>query len=234
VKTRSDILVGYVRHCGTDADIARAAWVDRPDEPRDAGPGAVARVIRAMLAGRHGTPFEHGSLTVYVEAPIFVFREWHRHRIGWSYNETSARYRKFDPEFWLPPADRPLVEPPEFKPLAPRLRPIDAQGYSDLTRDMIDAYAVAEGRYQSMLARGVAREVARSVLPVGTYTAMHATCNPRSLMNFVGLRTSDPTAKFLSYPQAEIESAARQLESLLALHWPLTHAAFRFSGRVAP
>lgn len=230
IKFRSDIRVELLRHGGSDLDIARAAWVCPPDDGRADG---ADKVIAAMMKGRHGTPFEHGSLAFFVEAPIFVFREWHRHRIGWSYNEVSARYRVMEPQFYVPPAGRPCREPDGFKPMRPVLD------------DDADLREFVEGRtkrrcedawwtYQDMLQMGVAREVARNVLPVCTYSAMHATCNPRSLMAFLSLRTRDELAAVKSYPQWEIELAARQMEAIFAAFWPLTHAAFLSNGRVAP
>jgi thymidylate synthase (FAD) len=85
-----------------------------------------------------------------------------------------------------------------------------------------------------MLKDGVAREVARSVLPVGTFTSFYATCNPRSLMHFLGLRTTSEFATFPSFPQEEIERVAMHMEAAFAEHFPLTWEAFLDNGRVAP
>jgi thymidylate synthase (FAD) len=93
-----------------------------------------------------------------------------------------------------------------------------------------DAYA----NYQAMLDAGVAREVARMVLPVGTYSSMYATCNARALMNFLSLRTTRPDAAFPSFPQREIEMVAERMEAAWAAVMPLTHAAFEKNGRVCP
>jgi thymidylate synthase (FAD) len=96
------------------------------------------------------------------------------------------------------------------------------------------AYQEAYDSYQGMLKAGVAREVARSVLPVGLFSSMYVTCNARSLMHFLGLRTTHPDAKVPSFPQREIEMVAEQMEKLWAALMPLTHAAFNANGRVAP
>ncbi|MFT4285579.1 MAG: FAD-dependent thymidylate synthase, partial [Protaetiibacter sp.] len=88
--------------------------------------------------------------------------------------------------------------------------------------------------YQRMLAAGIAREVARGVLPVSTYSSMYVTMNARSLMNFLSLRTKHPESHFPSFPQREIELVAEQMEAFWAELMPLTHAAFQAGGRVAP
>jgi thymidylate synthase (FAD) len=96
------------------------------------------------------------------------------------------------------------------------------------------AYEAADAAYKTVLALGQSKELARSVLPVGTYSRMWATCNARSLMHFLSLRTHEPGSKFISYPQAEIEEAARQIEAWFAEEMPLTYEAWVANGRVAP
>jgi thymidylate synthase (FAD) len=85
-----------------------------------------------------------------------------------------------------------------------------------------------------MLAAGVAREVARTVLPVGTYSSMYVTMNARSLMNFLSLRTKREDSRFPSFPQREIEMCAEKIEAHWSTLMPMTHAAFEANGRVAP
>jgi thymidylate synthase (FAD) len=228
----SDTTVQYVGHHGDDAAIARAARVSVLGEgvaDAYAPPGLIAYLMRH----RHGSPFEHGSLTIRVHAPIFVFREWHRHRIGWSYNEESARYRKLDPVFWTPRATRPTREPESFTPARPRLE-VDATTHAAAVAHLESTYREAWVAYEQMLARGVAREVARAALPVGIYSSMYATCNPRSIMHFLSLRTHRPDAAVVSYPLAEIDDAATQLEAIFARLWPATYAAWVANGRVSP
>ena len=178
------------------------------------------------------SPFEHNSMTFFVSAPIFVFREFMRHRVGWSYNEESGRYRELQPVFYWPAEDRKLVQ--QGKP--GRYEFVDGPaGMRDFACVQMEiAYREAYTAYENMLAGGVAREVARSVLPVGTYSSAYATCNARSLMHFLGLRTTHPDAKVKSHPQREIEMVAEQMEAHWARLMPLTHAAFNANGRVAP
>jgi thymidylate synthase (FAD) len=101
-------------------------------------------------------------------------------------------------------------------------------------KHLADAYSHAYGTYETLLETGVAKEVARACLPVGIYTAMFATCNPRSLMHFLGLRTKHDLAKFPSFPQYEIEQVAHGMEQHFASLFPLTYRAFCLNGRVAP
>jgi thymidylate synthase (FAD) len=99
---------------------------------------------------------------------------------------------------------------------------------------MKDAYVIAYESYQKMLDAGVAREVARVVLPVATYSSMYVSMNARALMNFLSLRTAREGSHFPSYPQREIEMVAEKMEAEFAKLMPLTYAAFEKSGRVAP
>ena len=99
---------------------------------------------------------------------------------------------------------------------------------------MKDAYVIAYESYVKMLEAGVAREVARVVLPVATYSSMYVTMNARALMNFLSLRTSREGSHFPSYPQREIEMVAEKMEAEFAKLMPLTYGAFEKSGRIAP
>ncbi|MFF3249693.1 FAD-dependent thymidylate synthase [Actinacidiphila glaucinigra] len=231
---RSDVTVELVKADATDSDVATAARVstiggshDRVvDLSKDRG------LINYLMRDRHGSPFEHNSLTFYVEAPIFVAREHFRHRVGWSYNEASGRYKELEPTFYVPAPDRNLVQVGKpgaytFEPGTP-IQALFAR--STMEQSYVDAYEA----YAALLRAGVAREVARSVLPVGTYTSYYATCNARSLMHFLGLRTIREGSTFPSFPQREIEMVAEKMEAAFAELMPLTYEAFERNGRVAP
>jgi thymidylate synthase (FAD) len=184
---------------------------------RDAG------LIRFLMRERHGSPFEHGYFRFVVKAPLFVVREHHRHRAGHSYNEWSGRYSQMEPEFYVPDYVRTQVG----KPGAYRFEPVD-EAVRASTRATIEASArAAFASYEQMLAAGVAKEVARSVLPLCTYTKYFWSCNPRSLMHFCSLRNSEQA-------QFEIRQYAAAAEGFLAALMPLTHAAFVANGRTAP
>ena len=232
---RSDVTVELVRASAQDADVLFAARVSTQGEQSldqlDADAQRSKGLINYLMRDRHGSPFEHNSMTFYVQAPIFVFREFMRHRIA-SYNEESGRYRELRPVFYVPGPQRRLQQRGkpghyEFVEGTPeQLELVQAE----TRRVCEEAYAA----YQRMLAAGVAREVARIVLPVTIYSSMYVTLNARSLMNFLSLRTAREGSTFPSFPQREIEMCAERMEELWAGLMPLTHAAFEGNGRVAP
>lgn len=191
-------------------------------------------LINFLMRNRHGTPFEHNFFCFLVEAPIAVFREWHRHRIGVSYNEESGRYKQLAPKFYLPSPERPLTQ--VGKPGAYEFVPGDWRQYDLLDAEIRASCAFAYRSYEAMLEKGIAREVARGVLPVYIYSSMYFTCNARSLMNFLQLRTAYPpdVAMFPSKPMWEIARLADQMEAEFARLMPLTHGAFVAAKRVSP
>ena len=195
------------------------------DTKRDRG------LINYLMRDRHGSPFEHNSMTFYVQAPIFVFREFMRHRIA-SYNEESARYRELNPVFYVPGPDRNLVQ--IGKPGAYDFVPGTPEQTALAVAATKNAVTVAYAEYERMLAAGIAREVARGVLPVATYSSMYVTMNARSLMNFLSLRTKREGTHFPSFPQREIEMVAEKMEDKWAELMPMTYASFNAAGRVAP
>jgi thymidylate synthase (FAD) len=235
VTFRSDMTVELIKHAASDADVIWAARVSTKGEQTlaeiDADPQRSAGLINFLMRDRHGTPFEHSSMTFYVQAPIFVFREFMRHRT-FSYNEESGRYRKLQPVFYRPGPDRMLVQ--SGKPGAYEFS-AGTQAQHDLVNAAVEeSCRQAYEAYLSMLDAGVAREVARTVLPVGLYSSMYATCNARALMNFLSLRVKREDSAYPSFPQREIEMVAEQMEAHWAGLMPLTHAAFERNGRVCP
>ncbi|MGW2047944.1 FAD-dependent thymidylate synthase [Streptomyces sp. NPDC001858] len=236
IDLRSDVTVELVKHSASDTDVLFAARVSTVGEQSldelNKDPERSKGLINYLMRDRHGSPFEHNSMTFLISAPIFVFREFMRHRVGWSYNEESGRYRELQPVFYVPDASRKLVQqgrPGKY---------VFVEGTQEqqelVSRTMEDSYRRAYEAYQQMLAQGVAREVARAVLPVGLFSSMYATCNARSLMHFLGLRTQHELAKVPSFPQREIEMVGEKMEAEWARLMPLTHAAFNANGRVAP
>jgi thymidylate synthase (FAD) len=232
---RSDVTVELVRASAHDADVVFAARVSTAGEQTladiDADPERSRGLIRYLMRERHGSPFEHNSMTFFVRAPIFVWREHMRHRIA-SYNEESGRYRELEPVFYVPARDRNIVQigktgAYEFVPGSP-------EQYDLIESATKESCSVAYRAYQEMLAAGIAREVARMVLPVTIYSSAYVTMNARSLMNFLSLRRKAEDSAFPSYPQREIEMVAEKYEELWAGLMPLTHTAFVENGRVAP
>jgi thymidylate synthase (FAD) len=232
---RDDVSVELIKASASDADVIWAARVSTAGEQSmdeiGEDPARSAGLINYLARERHGSPFEHTSMTFFISAPIFVFREFMRHRIA-SYNEESGRYRELKPVFYVPNQERNLIQigktgAYEFVP--------GTQEQFDITVDaMKDAYVVAYESYKKMLDAGIAREVARAVLPVATYSSMYVTMNARALMNFLSLRTAREGSHFPSYPQREIEMVAEKMEAEFAKLMPLTYQAFEKSGRVAP
>ena len=235
VQFRSDMTVELVRASAQDADVLFAARVSTLGEQSldEVGGDAErsAGLIRYLMRDRHGSPFEHNSMTFYVQAPIFVFREFMRHRIA-SYNEESGRYRELRPVFYVPSPERKLVQ--EGKPGHYLFVDGTVEQHATVVEQTKKACAFAYQAYQQMLAAGVAREVARGVLPVATYSSMYVTMNARSLMNFLSLRTKREGSAYPSFPQREIEMVAEQMERFWAELMPVTHAAFEECGRVSP
>lgn len=228
-----DVEVLLVESLASDDMVAHAARISTMSEQVVVeAPEKTAGMINFLMKNRHGTPFEHNMFTFRIKAPIFVFREFHRHRIGWSYNEMSGRYTELLPEFYVPKPDRNLVQ--EGKPGHYVYVPGTSEQYVDVQDTLEESYTSAWNDYQHLLDQGIAKEVARAVLPVGIMSQMYATCNARSLMSFLSLRTKDENSTFPSFPQHEIELVARKMEAQFAATMPLTYAAFCKNGRVSP
>lgn len=231
---RDNVTVELVKASATDSDVATAARVSTIGGSHDrvVDLGKDQGLINYLMRDRHGSPFEHTSLTFYVEAPMFVAREHFRHRVGWSYNEESGRYKELCPVFYVPAPDRPLVQ--VGKPGAYEFEEGPAVQRLWTRETLKAAYVDAYEAYDAILRQGVAREVARMVLPTGIFTSYYATCNARSLMHYLGLRTKSSVATFKSFPQREIEMVAEAMEDHLAALMPITYTAFNQNGRVAP
>ena len=225
--------VELVQANASDEMVARAAWVSTVgEESKTKDPGKMGGLINYLIRDRHGSPFEHNSFTFFVKTPLFVRSEFHRHRVGWSYNEESGRYSQMNPHFYIPASDRKLqqtgkvghyiFEPgtdDQIKAVQRTLRLTSIETYND---------------YEYLLEEGVAKEVARMVLPLNLMTSFYATCNARSLMNFLALRTEREEATFRSTPQWEIDDVATQMEAYFEKQMPLTYASWCKNGRVAP
>jgi thymidylate synthase (FAD) len=218
---------GFVRLDGSYADdlsvvnSARVSFGRKVDTMSDADIG----LINYLLKNQHGTPFEHNMFRFHIKAPIFVAREWFRHRIGWSYNEFSARYAEMPDDFFVPEIEdfRTQVGMPGRY----TFESLDEDTSVEASEIMNGAMRTSYSAYQLLIECGVAKELARSVLPVGMFTQFYATCNARSLMNFIELRAD-------SHAQKEIRDYAEVLEKVLKIAMPHTHASFVSNGRKAP
>jgi thymidylate synthase (FAD) len=235
ISFRNDVTVELVRSSASDADVIFAARVSTSGEQSledvNADAERSAGLINYLMRDRHGSPFEHNSLTFFVRAPIFVWREHMRHRIA-SYNEESGRYRQLEPVFYVPNRERPIVQ--VGKTGAYEFLRGSPEQYDLIESDMRASCASSYAAYLRMLDAGIAREVARMVLPVSIYSSAYVTLNARSLMNFLSLRRKVDGSHFPSYPQREIEMVAERYEDFWSSLMPITHAAFVTNGRVAP
>lgn len=238
---RSDVGVQLINgegHLGVDGDllVAMAAKVSTlgteslftlsSDKESQAG------LINFLMKNRHGSPFEHNSFTFLIEAPIFVFREFHRHRVGWSYNEESGRYKQLEPVFYVPDKDRNLIQTGKAGQYI--FGPGNEDQYTALTNGMSWVSTQAYSLYQGALDIGIAKEVARMCLPLNIFSSMYATCNARSLMHFLSLRTKSEDSTYPSFPQREIEMVAEKMETVFEEQMPLTYNSFVKNGRVSP
>jgi thymidylate synthase (FAD) len=149
-----------------------------------------------------------------------------------SYNEESGRYKILEPEFYVPNKERKLLQvgKPGAYTFEEGTNEQVAITYSNYRRTCKEAYV----NYQEMINLGIAREVARGVLPLTIYSSAYVTMNSRALMNFLSLRRNVEGQKFPSYPQREIEMVAEKYEDIFKELMPLTHKAFVENGRVSP
>jgi len=183
-----------------------------------------AKLIHFLMRNRHGSPFEAVDFTFHVKAPLCVVREWQRHRIA-SYNELSGRYVELEPEFYVP--ELPAVRTQVGKPGAYSYRQMDEEAALRVRIQMMEAYERAYEQYQTLLTGGVAKELARNVLPLGLYTQFYFKTNARALMNFLSLRNANNA-------MYEIQQYAQAIEQIFEKETPITYEAFIRNGRVAP
>jgi thymidylate synthase (FAD) len=217
---------GFVRLDGCEAtdlsvvNSARVSYGMRREEVQLSD----EKLISYLMKNKHGTPFEHNMFRFHIKAPIFIFREWQRHRVG-SFNELSARYKELEPEWYVPAAVdvRKRVGRPGHYTYE-RAKTDEAHKFRS-SIDMVCRRAF--DTYRMALASGIAPELARLCLPVATYSEMYWTVNARSLMNFLNLRNA-ATAQY------EIQQYAIAVEHFFSFKMPVTYKAFIENKRVAP
>lgn len=209
---------------GDELSIVNNARVSFDDES-DAIDLPEIGLLNFLMKNKHGSPWEAVVFRFDIKAPLFVIREWQRHRIG-SFNEQSARYSIIPEEWYIPSVDH--VRTQVGKPGAYSFETINDHKIIDWVRESIDQQCEeAFELYNGMLSNGIAKEVARSVLPVGMYSRMKWTVNLRSLLNFLELRNHE-------HAQREIRDYAEVVEKLAHDAIPLAIEIFNDHGRVAP
>lgn len=211
---------GFVRlvdHMGDDLSVVRSARVSYDAEWRtgeDAGKDE--KLIRYLMRNKHTSPFEAVTFTFEVKAPIFVFRQWHRHRT-WSFNEVSARYSELPGEFYIPELDQITTQSKDNKQMRTKERNTQDR-YIQV--NMLGCNRNAFATYKEMLKSGCPRELARSVLPVATYSHMFATVDLHNLFHFLRLRLHE-------HAQYEIRVYAEAILDLIKPIVPVSLSAFK-------
>lgn len=213
---RSVLDHGYVRlidHMGNDLAVVRSARVSYNAEPRE--DGSDAKLIRYLYRNRHTSPFEAVTFTFEVKAPIFVLRQWHRHRT-WSYNEVSARYTALPDDVYVPELEQITTQSSSNK----QMRTDEINPEAPAIRETIRAFQESQHRtYQQLLDAGTPRELARVILPLGTYSKMFATVDLHNLFHFLRLRLHE-------HAQYEIRVYAEAMKELITPVVPECVAAF--------
>lgn len=208
---------GFVRlvdHMGSDLAVVRSARVSYDAEPR--GEGVDNKLIHYLMRNGHTSPFETVNFTFEIKAPIFVVRQWHRHRT-WKYNEVSARYTELPEEFYVPDAEQITTQSTSNK----QMRTTEQHPRALWVRKAIEEQnSRAFALYRQLLGDGVPRELARTVLPLGTYTRFFGTVDLHNLFHFLKLRLH-------SHAQFEIRVYADAILQLIEPIVPVSVAAFK-------
>lgn len=217
IKVLDHGLVRLIDHMGNDLSIVRNARVSYDAEWR-AGEddGSDARLINYLVKNRHSTPFEAVTFTFEIKAPIFVLRQWHRHRTQ-SYNELSARYKQLPSEMYVPALDQITTQHTDNKQMRTTEQHTDAvnmQGAIDY------ANRLSYETYERLIKAGCPRELARGVLPLNTYSHMFCTMNLHNLFHFLGLRDH-------AHAQHEIRVYAQAMLELIEPIVPVSVAAWK-------
>lgn len=211
-----EINAHYVDHMGTDLTPVNAARISFGGESHEVSEKD-EKLIRYLALHEHFSPFEHQSLTVLIECPLFIRSQIHRHRT-FSYNEVSRRYTADDLSFYIPPTDDVRKQSRVNKQASDgMLEPIDAQwGHAQMIMVAESAHAI----FCSLIERGVAREQARAVLPQSLMTKFYMTGNLRNWAHFLRLRLD-------AHAQLEVQTIAQKVAKIIEGLWPISYSALR-------
>lgn len=216
---------GYVRlvdSMGSDTSIARSARVSY-DAAWRAGEeeGSDTKLINYLWRNHHTTPFESVTFTFEVKAPIFVFRQWHRHRTM-SYNEVSARYTVLPGEYYVPDINQITTQSTDNKQMRTKKVHPEAKALREAMRESCaKSYRV----YEKLVEEGCPRELARSVLPAGMYSKMFVTVNLLNLFKF--LKNREAILPEVGHAQHEIQVYAEAMLKLIEPIVPVAVEAFK-------
>lgn len=232
IETFSDPIIELIDHMGTDMDIALAAWVSSSaGDEREKDQGRWQGLLNSLAREHHSSPFEMVEAKFRVETSIMVVREWFRHRTQ-SFNEQSGRYTKFEPVFYVPGKDRPLIN--AGTSMAPVMVPADDELHERFVQQLIEGYEAQFARYEEALEWGISKEMARLHIQVGIKTTFYVKANLSNWLKFISRRTSLPHAHVQGHPQYEIAMLALEVERLLTEQFPVSMELFNKYGRVAP
>jgi thymidylate synthase (FAD) len=210
IKVLNHGFVRLVDHVGSDHSITNSARVSYGQSSK--GEDADKKLIKYLLINKHTSPFEHVVFTFHIKAPIFVTRQWMRHRT-WSYNEISYRYTEAPDEFFLPHTWRKQAHVNKQGSLG------EVEEQQVCNEIAIQSYRDAMSSYERLIKLGVGREQARAVLPVSLYTQFYATVNLHNLLHFITLRED-------AHAQQEIQVYGTALRSIVSPIVPWTIEAW--------
>jgi thymidylate synthase (FAD) len=205
---------------GSDKLVCDSARVSVEGGVRTGEPSEIRdkKLIKFLAKSGHTSPFEHCGASFYIKLPFFVARQWHRHRTQ-SYNEVSGRYSsEVYSDFYLPTIDRLMTEQSQD----------DRQGIgkiedSDLAQQCQNLMKISNTNalayYKSLVSSGVSKELARTVLPVSTYTEMYASANLWNWIKFIKLRSQQDA-------QYEIRVYSNAIKDVLFEHFPVSMDAW--------
>jgi thymidylate synthase (FAD) len=208
--------VSYIEHWGSDERIIESARMSTSGSFR--GWDSDARLLRYLWTHAHHTPFEMCGLTVEVQAPLFVFREWHRHRTQ-SYNELSARYTELPDLYYIPSIERLMAGKQSQTNKQSSETGFTEKDAAKLSATIRQSVEESRKTYEALLACGLARELARVVIPVNQYSRMRASANLRNWLAFLSLRTA-PSAQW------EIRQYADAVAAIVKERFPRTYELF--------
>jgi len=220
--------VRYIDHMGSDLRVVEAARVSYRSPSK--GDEADKKLLNYLYSHQHMSPFEMCKITFNIKMPIFVMRQYIRHRMQ-NVNEVSARYTELPEEFYVPNGWRPQdtknkqgsVEMGLWNPGLPHPYGGGRATASDILQD---AYRNAYQTYKALLNAGVSKEMARFVLPVGIYTEFYSTWDLRNLLHFFGLR-DDPHAQW------EHQQYGKAMKEITRLLFPWSIEAYE-TARTQP
>lgn len=208
--------LGYTANYTSSDDMPLGGWPCIDGKQHDFE--GDEKLLRYLYKHKHMTPFEMATVVFEIQAPIFVFREWHRHRTQ-SYNELSARYTELPDMFYVPSIARLMAGMQATSNKQSSTAGFSREDAEILQADLEHSYRMSRSTYEGLLAQGVSREIARMVIPVSQYSRMRASANLRNWLGFLTLR-QDPAAQW------EIRQYAHEVHDQLAERFPRTLALF--------